>query len=497
MAEDQSFVRYNSAAGRWVLLASVLGSSIAYLDATVINVALPALGEDLNAGLSDLQWTLNGYLLTLSALILTGGALGDRYGRRRMFIVGVVWFAVASILCGLSANVEVLIAARILQGVGGALLTPASLAILQASFRPEDRARAVGAWSGLGGVSAAIGPFLGGYLIDALSWRFIFLLNVPLAAIVILVSLRHVPESRDPTSARSPDIMGALAIGAGLAGLTFALIEAPGRGLGSPEVLLAAATGVAGLVVFTWVEMRGRHPMVPFDIFSSHQFTSANLVTFVVYGAFGSFSFLLMVQLQQVLGYSPLGAGMAGLPITLLLLVLSAPAGDLAQRIGPRLPMAAGPIVMAAGLVLTSNLAAGNAYLTGVFPSVVVFGLGLSLTVAPLTATVLASTDDRHAGVASGINNAVARVAGLVAVAALPVAAGLSGADYANPLAFAQGFRVAMLLSAAVAFAGGVLAWFTIRNDVLPERAPARRHHCAVDGTPLQPHNRHLTASRG
>ncbi len=496
LAEGHSFVRYNTASGRWVLLASILGSAVAALDATVVNVALPVLGEELNAGLSGLQWTLNGYLLTLSALILTGGALGDRYGRRRIFIVGVVWFTVASLLCGLAVNLEMLIAARILQGVGGALLAPASLAIIQASFHPEDRARAVGAWSGLSGVSAAIGPLFGGYMIDALSWRFIFWLNLPLAAIVIIVCVRHVPETHDPTSARHPDIMGAVAIGAGLAGLTFALIEAPERGAGSPQVLLAAVVGVAGFIAFTLVERRGSHPMIPPDIFSSHQFTSANLVTFIVYASLSGVFFLLTVHFQQVLGYSPLQAGMADVPITLLMLALSARAGDLAQRIGPRGPMAAGPVGMAAGMLLMSTISADSSYLTGVLPSVIIFGLGLSLTVAPLTATVLASADDRHAGVASGINNAVARVAGLLAVAALPVAAGLTGSDYQNPTAFAPGFRTAMLISASLAFAGGVLAWFTIRNDVLPAEAPARRHHCAVDGTPLQPHTRHLTASR-
>lgn len=497
LAEGHSFVRYDTASGRWVLLASILGSAVASLDATVVNVALPILGRELNAGLSGLQWTLNGYLLTLSALILTGGALGDRYGRRRIFLTGVVWFTAASLLCGLALNLEMLIAARFLQGAGGALLAPASLAIIQASFHPGDRARAVGAWSGLGGISAAIGPFLGGYLIDALSWRFIFLLNLPLAAIVIFVSVRHVPETHDPTSARRPDILGSASIGAGLAGLTFALIEAPERGAGSAQVLLAVVVGVAGFIGFAMVERRGSHPMIPFDIFTSHQFTSANVVTFVVYAALGGVFFLLTVQLQQVLGYSPLMAGVASLPVTGLMLVLSARAGGLAQRIGPRLPMAAGPVGMSAGLLAMSTISRSSGYLTGVLPPVIVFGLGLSLTVAPLTATVLASADDRHAGVASGINNAVARIAGLLAVAALPLAAGLTGDDYQNPAAFAPGFRMAMLISAALAFAGGVLAWFTIRNDVLPAEPPARRHHCAVDGTPLQPNPRPLAATGG
>ena len=497
MAEGHSFVRYNTASGRWVLLASILGSALAALDATVVNVALPVLGDELDAGLSGLQWTLNGYLLTLSALILTGGALGDRYGRRRIFIIGVVWFTAASLACGLAVNLEMLIAARVLQGVGGALLAPASLAIIQASFHPDDRARAVGAWSGLGGISAAIGPLFGGYMIDALSWCFIFLLNVPLAAIVVFVSVRHVPETHDPTSARRPDIMGAISIGAGLAGLTFALIEAPERGAGSPQVLLAALLGVAGLIGFVMVERRGSHPMLPPDIFSSHQFTSANVVTFIVYASLSGVFFLLTVQLQQVVGYTPLQAGMSTVPVTLLMLVLSARAGDFAQRKGPRFPMAAGPIGMAAAMVSMATISAGSSYLTGILPSVIVFGLGLSLTVAPLTATVLASADDRHAGVASGINNAVARVAGLLAVAALPVAAGLTGADYQNPAAFAPGFRVAMLISAALSFAGGLLAWITIRNDVLPDEAPAARHHCAVDGTPLQPDHRSLAPTGG
>ncbi len=486
-AGEQEGVRYGSPTGRWILLASILGSSVAALDATVVNVALPAIGEDLGARLSGLQWTLNGYLLTLSALILTGGALGDRYGRRRIFVVGVIWFTAASALCGVALNVEMLIAARVLQGIGGALLTPASLAIIQASFHPDDRARAVGAWSGLGGISAAVGPFLGGYLVDAASWRLIFGLNIPLAVVVVAVAVRHVPETIDPTSARRPDVLGAVAGAAGLAGLTFALIEAPERSITSPAVIIAAAVGLIGLVAFVLVERRGTHPMLPLDIFSSRQFTSANVVTFVVYGALSGVFFLLVVQLQQVVGYSPLQAGVATFPITLLMLALSARAGALAQRIGPRLPMAAGPITMALGLLLMTRIGAGAAYPTEVLPAVIVFGLGLSFTVAPLTATVLAAADARHAGVASGVNNAVARVAGLVTIAALPIVAGLTGDDYQNPAAFASGFKIAVTVSAALAALGGVIAFFEIENDVLPSAAPALRHHCAVDGTPLNP----------
>lgn len=463
---------------------------MAFLDATAVNVALPTIGLALDASVADLQWILNGYTLALASLILIGGSLGDRFGRRRVFLIGAVWFAAASLLCGLAPTAEALVGARALQGVGGALLTPGSLAILQASFTAGHRARAVGAWSGLSGIAAAIGPFVGGWLVAIGSWRLIFLINVPLAVAVVAVAVRHVPETRDPAAVSGVDVSGAVLTAVGLAGVTWALIEAGEHGA-SGAALAAGAAGLAALAGFVAVERQGRHPMLPLDIFRSRQFTAANLVTFVVYASLGITFFLLVVHLQQVLGYSPLQAGLATLPVTALMLALSARAGLLADRIGPRLPMTAGPLAMAVGLALLSRVQEGTTYVGTVLPAVVVFGLGLSLTVAPLTATVLAAAATRYAGVASGVNNAISRGAGLIAVAVIPGLAGLTGDAYRDPAVFASGFRTAMLISAALSAAGGTLAWSLIRNDV-PGRADScpfarldRRHSCAVDGTPL------------
>lgn len=483
-------VTWGTPAARWILLATVLGSGMAFLDATVVNVALPTIGLALDAGVADLQWILNGYTLALASLILIGGSLGDRFGRRRVFLIGAVWFAAASLLCGLAPTAEALVGARALQGVGGALLTPGSLAILQASFTRGHRARAVGAWSGLSGIAAAIGPFVGGWLVAIGSWRLIFLINVPLAVAVVAVAVRHVPETRDPAAVPGVDVWGAVLTAVGLAGVTWALIEAGEHGA-SRAALAAGAAGLAALAGFVAVERQGRHPMLPLDIFRSRQFTAANLVTFVVYASLGITFFLLVVHLQQVLGYSPLQAGLATLPITALMLALSARAGLLADRIGPRLPMTAGPLAMAAGLALLSRVQEGTTYVGTVLPAVVVFGLGLSLTVAPLTATVLAAAATRYAGVASGVNNAISRGAGLIAVAVIPGLAGLTGDAYRDPVVFASGFRTAMLISAALSALGGALAWSLIRNEVsgradsCPFARLDRRHSCAVDGTPL------------
>ncbi len=452
-------VRYGSTAGRWVLAATVLGSGIAFLDGTVVNVALPAIAEDLDAELSGLQWTLDAYLVTLSALLLLGGSLGDLYGRRRMFVLGLIAFSVASVLCGAAPTIELLIGARALQGAGAALLVPGSLAIISASFHPDDRGRAVGAWSGLAGVSTAIGPFLGGWLIDTVSWRLIFLINLPLAVVAVLVATRHVPESRDTSSVARPDLPGAVTVSLGLAGLAYALIE--GAAGMTVTTWAAAVLGVVFLAVFIRVESRQPNPMLPLEVFRSRQFTGANLTTLAVYTGLGGATFLLVLQLQLVLGYSALEAGAALLPVTLLMLVLSARAGNLARRIGPRLPMTAGPLVVAAGLVLFSQVGAGSTYATSVLPGAVVFGLGLALTVAPLTSTVLASLDERHLGVGSGVNNAVARVAGLLAVALLPALVGL---DTGSPTAFSAGFVDALRIAAGICVAGGAVAWATIRT---------------------------------
>jgi EmrB/QacA subfamily drug resistance transporter len=458
-----------------VLLAAVLGSALAFIDMTIVNVALPRIGADLGAGVAGLQWVVNGYALSLSSLILLGGALGDRLGRRRVFVAGVCAFAAASLACGVAPTLGALVAARVAQGVGGALLTPGSLAILEASFRPEDRARAIGAWSGLGGIAGALGPFVGGWLVQAASWRLVFLVNVPIAAIVVAVSLRHVPESRDPDASGGVDLAGAAAAVAALAGLTYGFTAWPSRGATSPAVVGALGAGVAGLALLVLVERRSRHPMLPLEIFRSRTFTAANLVTLAVYAALGGVIFLLALELQVVAGFRPLAAGTALLPISALMLLLSPRAGALSQRIGPRIPMTVGPLVCAGGLLLLAPVGAGTSYARGVLPGVVVLGLGLSLTVAPLTAAALGALDDRRAGVASGVNNAVARAAGLLAVAVLPLAVGLPGDALAHPAAVAHAYRSAMLVCAGLLVLGGAVAFLGIPSRRPRAPAPARR----------------------
>ena len=360
IAQTPEPLHVSSAGGRWVLLASILGSGLAGIDATVVNVALPAIGRDFHTDFAALQWTVSAYSLTLASLILLGGSLGDRYGRRRVFCIGVAWFAIASLLCGLAPTASLLIAARALQGIGGALLTPGSLAMIQASFAPEDRGRAIGAWSGIGGVATAIGPFLGGYLVEAASWRWVFLINVPLAVVVIVVAQRHVPETRDHTVTGGVDALGAALGAIGLAGVTYALIEAPTKGAGSAAVLTSTVVGVLALGAFVVAEARQRSPMLPLSVFRSRQFSAANAVTFLVYGAFVGVLFLLVVQLQVVGGFSPIAAGTALLPITVIMLLFLARSGQLATRIGPRLQMSVGPLIIAAGLLLIAELGIRN-----------------------------------------------------------------------------------------------------------------------------------------
>jgi EmrB/QacA subfamily drug resistance transporter len=486
-----TLIRYRSTAGRWVLLATVLGSSLAFIDATVVNIALPAIGRNLHADAAGLQWTVNGYALSLASLILLGGSLGDRFGRKRVFQIGIAWFATASLLCGVAPNIDLLIGARVLQGIGGALLTPGALAILEASFVREDRPKAIGAWSGLGGIGGALGPFLGGWLVEVANWRFIFLINVPLALIVFLVAGRHVPESRNPAAARELDVAGVLTGAAGLGGLTYGFTAWPAHGPGDPAVGISLAVGVAGLVAFVLTERRSRHPMLPLDIFSSKAFSGANLVTFLVYAANGGVFFLVVLNLQVVSGYRPLTAGISMLPITALMLLLSARAGALAQRIGPRLPMTIGPLVCAVALVLLSMVGEHASYWRHVLPAVVVFGLGLSLLVAPLTATALGSLDDAHAGIASGVNNAVARAAGLLSVAVLPLAAGIGAGSLTDPADLHPTYRNAMLISAGLMVVGAVLAALFIPSRLpahtppaaQPEPEPVSR---AVGGSPVR-----------
>ncbi|MCU1502197.1 MAG: major facilitator transporter [Ilumatobacteraceae bacterium] len=483
-------VRFGTATGKWLLIGTILGSGMASLDATVVNVALPRLSSDLHADFADLQWVINGYTLTLASLILVGGSLGDRYGRRKVFSIGVIAFAGASLLCGLAPNVATLVGARMLQGVGGAMLAPGSLAILQASFHPDDRARAIGAWSGFGGITTAIGPFVGGWLVDAASWRYVFLLNLPLAALVLWVAAKHIPETRSPPTEGGADIIGAIVGALGLAGLTYGLIE---------QSWPLGLAGLIGLVAFVLVERATRSPMLPLTIFRSVQFSATNVVTLFVYAGLAAALFLIGLVLQEALGYSPIEAGAASLPITVVMLVFSARAGALAQRIGPRLPMTLGPFVIAAGLLLMTRIRPGVSYFGAVFPAVLVFAGGLALTVAPLTATVLAAANAEHSGIASGVNNAVARVGGLLAVAAVPLIAGFAPSAVVGPDKLVAGFHAALVGAAVLVAIGGVVAWTTIRSTVLQQPLPGEEpsaqpsaadagepyFHCGVGGPPL------------
>jgi EmrB/QacA subfamily drug resistance transporter len=494
-------IRMGTARGRWILLTTVLGSGLAMLDATVVNIALERIGADFGASFAALQWTVNGYTLTLAGLILLGGSLGDRLGRRRIFLVGVVWFALASALCGLAPSMELLIAGRALQGVGGALLTPGSLALISASFHGADRAAAIGAWSGLGGVAGAVGPFLGGWLVEW-TWRAVFLINLPLAVVIVVVALRHVPESSDPQAQQNPslgnrlDVPGTVLAVAGLAALTWALTAAGEEGSKVPAIV-AGAVGVLVLAAFVVVERRSRAPLVPGELFASARFTGTNIITLLVYGALGVNFLLVVLQLQIVAGFSPLAAGTAMLPITVIMLLLSARSGRLSQRIGPRWPMTIGLLLAATAMLLLRRIGPDSSYVVDVLPPVALFGLGLAGTVAPLTATVLDAADDRHVGIASGVNNAIARAAGLLAVALIPAVAGISGQDYTDPPSFAAGFRTAMAIAAGLLVAGAVLSAVLLRPRRTPDPAadpgaPARFptescSHCGVSAPQQYP----------
>jgi EmrB/QacA subfamily drug resistance transporter len=458
-----SGVAWGTPQGRGVIAAATLGSGMTLLDGTVVNVALRTIGTELDAGLVELQWITNGYLLSLASLILLGGSLGDRFGRRRVFVVGTVWFALASLLCGLAPSAEVLIAARVLQGMGGALLTPGSLAMIQGAFAAEDRSRAIGAWSGLGGIAAAVGPLVGGLLVDHASWRWIFLINLPLAAVTVWLARHWVPETRDPRAHGRFDVAGAVLASVTLGALTLALTD-----WHSPLMPYAVAVALASAVAFVLRERRTREPMVPLGLFADRTFSAANAMTVVVYAALGAILFFLVLQLQTVGGYTALQAGLATLPITVLLLLLAARGGALGERIGPRLPMSLGPLVMAAGTLWLLAVGPDVSWWRDVLPGLTVFGLGLALMVAPLTATVLAAAPDDNAGIASGINNAVARAGSLLAVAALPVAVGLSGDDYRDPAVLDAAYGDAMLACAGLLVLGGVLSWVTMPARVRP-----------------------------
>lgn len=453
-------VELDSTRGRLVITTVVLGSAVAMLTATVVNVALPTLARDLGAGSSGQKWVVNGYTLTLAALILIGGSFGDRFGRVRIYRFGVAWFAVASLLCAIAWSTGALIAFRLLQGIGGALLTPGSLAIIQSTLRPDDRGRGVGAWSGIGGVAGAIGPLVGGLLVEV-SWRWVFVVNLPVAAAAFALSF-SVPESRDrSTDGTRLDWQGAALTTVVLGGSSYALIEGPEGSFSAVELACTVAT-VIGIAALWYVERGRDHAMVPLELFADRVFAAANAVTFAIYGGMGVLFFLLSIQLQVTAGWSALEAGTALLPVTVLMLLLSARAGALAAKIGPRWPLTVGPFVMAAGMMLLTRIDGDASFAIDVLPGVVVFGLGLSLIVAPVTSTALDAVPDERAGAASGVNNAVARTAGLLAVAAIPGVVGLNGDALGDPELLDPGFGRAMWVAATVVGAAGVLSWLLL-----------------------------------
>jgi EmrB/QacA subfamily drug resistance transporter len=480
-----------SSRGRIALTATIAASAMASLDATVVNVALPHIGQDLDASVSQLQWVLTGYLLALASLILLAGALGDRWGRRRVFVLGTIWFAAASLLCGVAPTIEVLILARVLQGVGGALLTPGSLAIIQSSFREADRSAAVGAWSGFGGVAGAIGPFIGGVIVGGPGWRWAFLINLPVAAVVVICSRAAVPETKDPRAHGHLDVSGAVYAVIGLSAATWALTEAGPRGWSDPAVLVALAVGIIALSAMVLRMHRAPNPLVPPSLFRSRTFTVVNIGTVFLYASIGLTFFLVAYELQVAAGWTALEAGIALLPTTILMLVLSARSGRLAQRIGPKLQLTIGPLIVAAGLLLLTRVGSDPDWVTDVLPGAIVLGCGLVTFVAPLTATVMAAADPDHVSTGSGVNNAIARAASLAGLAAIPVAAGLTTASGID--AVTDAYRTALTIAAAVVAVATPVMLFGLPGRIRSAHTH-RRLHCAVDGPPLQPDPRRCPA---
>lgn len=463
-------VPLSSTRARWILAVAILGSGLAFLDGTVVNVALPAIGTALGGGIATQQWVLDGYLLTLSALLLPAGVASDRFGRRRVFLIGLFAFAGASIACGMAPTGPVLIAARIVQGVGAAILVPGSLAVINSTIDAADRGRAVGLWAGMSGVTTALGPFVGGWLVDAVSWRWVFWMNIPLAIVAIWATARHLPPDA-PTPSTRFDLVGSGAIAVALAGMTYALIEGPAHGW-PPLMVWAGIVGVAGLAVFVWHTRRAADPLITPGIFASREFTGVNLTTLFVYAALGGGMFLLTLQLQQTLGYTALAAGASTVPMTIIMMIGSPLMGAVTERIGARLPMTLGSIIAGTGVAMMAFIVPGTGFLTLVLPAVIVFGVGLAILVTPLTTAMLASVPGEDAGAASGINNAISRVAGLLAVAALPALSGIV-AGPGEPLG--PGYHVAMIVCAVGCVIGGLIAWLTVGRGGPVVREPVNR----------------------
>ena len=450
---------------RLTLVAAILGSAVATIDGTIVNVALPAIEHDLGGGLPAQQWVVNAYLLTLGSLILIGGSLGDIYGERRVFAVGVGAFGVLSLACALAPTIGFLIAARALQGAAGALLTPSSLAIIVAAFAPAERGAAIGSWTAWGGIAVIVGPLAGGWIVDQASWRWIFALNVPIVLATLALIFVAVPRSERQTR-RRVDVFGAGMCALGLGGLVFALIEEPRHGWSSPVIVAPLVGGAIGLLAFVAYERRSAQPMLKLDLFARRNFTVANLETLTMYAGLAVLFFFLVIFLQQVAGYSALRSGLTTLPVTLVMFALSRRFGALADRYGPRLFMSAGPLIAAAGILLLLRTGIHTSYPSDLLPGLLVFALGLSLTVAPLTATVLADADETDAGIASAINNAIARVAGLVGVSVIGVviAGALASDTFAANSRSVHAFHEAVVICATLVAAGGISGIVGITN---------------------------------
>jgi EmrB/QacA subfamily drug resistance transporter len=458
---------------RLTLVAAILGSGVATIDGSIVNIALPSIERDLGGGLSAQQWISNGYLLTLGSLILIGGSLGDIYGERRIFSIGVTAFGVFSIMCATAPTIGVLLAARALQGASGALLTPSSLAVIVAAFSQQQRSAAIGAWTAWGAIATIVGPLGGGLILDNASWRWIFAINVPMIALTLALVFAAVPASSG-TGGRHVDVLGALLCVLGLAGIVFGLIEQPHYGWGSPRILAALIGGTVLFVAFLGYERRAPAPMVELSLFARRNFSVGNAETFTMYAGLSILFFFLVIFLQQVAGYSAIKAGVATLPVTAVMFLLSRRFGALADRYGPRLFMAVGPLVAAGGILLLLRTGLHTSYVRDLVPALVVFALGLSMTVAPLTATVLAGANASDAGIASAINNAVARIAGLVGVSVIGVvvAGSLAGDNFGRNAGSVHAFHEALAICATLVASGGVLAAAWIEN---PRRVVAAR----------------------